>query len=157
MAPKRQTRGVRNHSGEGKKGGEKRKGEREKEKERVRVASRVVAVMTIALIVGIVTTNFFGNLNNNDDSDDDSNSNDSGGVNKDDNDDVNDNDNNVYRQRRLHRTKRRIYERKRDTGDSGRPRDLNATRKSRPSLAAARTIVIRPLGGRCAQTRSKDQ
>ncbi|KAG5327105.1 CWC25 factor, partial [Pseudoatta argentina] len=67
MAPEKQTRGVRNHSGEKEKGrGEKEGRKREKEK---------------------------GNLASNDDSDADSSSSDSGGVNKDDNDDADDDDN----------------------------------------------------------------
>ncbi|XP_011057867.1 PREDICTED: protein FAM133-like [Acromyrmex echinatior] len=80
MAPKRQTRGVRNHSGEKEKGGVRREGKegRKREKEK-----------------------------GNDDSDADSSSSDSGGVNKDDNDDADDDDNgnNVYHERRSHRTR----------------------------------------------------
>ncbi|XP_012060869.1 PREDICTED: pheromone-processing carboxypeptidase KEX1-like [Atta cephalotes] len=81
MAPERQTRGVRNHSGEKEKGGVRRGGkeERKREKEKER---------------------------GNDDSDADSSS-DSSGVNRDDNDDADDDDNgnNVYHERRSHRTR----------------------------------------------------
>jgi len=117
-------------------------------------------------MVGIVTTNSSGDLDSNDDgnddddddSDGDSNSSDSGDVSEDDNDD---NGNNVYHQRRSHRTRRRIYERKQRwiaTPATASGHETSTQPENRdPSLAVARTIVIRPLDGRRAQTRPEDQ
>ncbi|KAG5344135.1 CWC25 factor, partial [Acromyrmex charruanus] len=82
MAPERQTRGVRNHSGEKEKGGVRRGGKegRKRERERVRTCFHRCCCGD-------------DKRRCNDDSDADSSSSDSGGVNKDDNDDADDDDN----------------------------------------------------------------